>query len=196
MDEFVPVIDTSKPATVEKVDWGISSSEDEGGDSKNAITIDDPFKDDPFSSPADVLNNKEVAPEMETKTSQDDQSTGDDKADTSENQPASDSQIHQMLQFFNKKYEENTGSSKSPEIPIPKVEKIPLEPTPVESTEPEEKERDDNSLQEVEEEAQVEETAAMEKAWESDSTDDEQKTQISTKVFSQLLNRNVFKDIL
>ena len=186
MDEFVPVIDRSKPATVEKVDWGISSSEDEAGESKRANTVEDPFKDDPFSAQNDELNIEEEAVETnsETKTSADDQSGTDDKPETGENKAASDSQIHQMLEFFNKKYEENTGSQKSPEIPIPKVTNLQLGSEPVESAEQEVDEADEKS-EETHEEMKITETpetAAMEKAWESDSTDDEQKTQISTKV--------------
>ena len=103
MDEFVPVIDRSKPATVEKVDWGISSSEDEAGDSKSANTVGDPFKDDPFSARNDELEIEETRAESEAKTREDNQSTGKDKPETGENQAASDSQIHQMLEFFNKK---------------------------------------------------------------------------------------------
>ena len=64
MDEFVPVIDRSKPATVEKVDWGISSSEDEAGDSKSANTVEDPFKDDPFSARNDELKIEEISPRI------------------------------------------------------------------------------------------------------------------------------------
>ena len=175
----MPVIDKSKPATVEKVDWGISSSEDEAGELKSATTVEDPFKDDPFSSRKDDLNIEEVAVESETITSADDQSA-DDKPDTGENQPASDSQIHQMLEFFNKKYEENTGTQKSPEIPIPKVTNFQVGSEPVESVEQEVDEADEKS--EEMKMSETPETAAMEKAWESDSTDDEQKTQISTKV--------------
>ena len=184
MDEFVPVIDRSKPATVEKVDWGISSSEDEAGDSKSANTVEDPFKDDPFSARNDELKIEETTVESEAKASEDNQSTADDKPETGKNQAASDSQIHQMLEFFNKKYEENTGSQKSSEIPIPKVTNFQLGSEPVENEEQEVDEADEKS-EEAHEEMKISETLeteAMEKAWESDSTDEEQKTQVSTKV--------------
>ena len=190
MDEFVPVIDRSKPATVEKVDWGISSSEDEAGDSKSANTVGDPFKDDPFSARNDELDVEETS---EAKAREDNQSTAKDKPETGENQAASDSQIHQMLEFFNKKYEENTGSQKSPEIPIPKVKNFQLGSEPAENEE-QEVDEDDEKSEEVHEEMKISETLeteAMEKAWESDSTDEEQKTQVSTKVN----NHNISKMI-